>query len=97
LLAGDPVVSTDDAVIIRWTAASVTRGALRIRDADPARKLALEVTVAALDQAAVAKLGQRADPRGEVAGIDAWVTITESAQTWELFNCMVESAILVRA
>lgn len=97
LLAGKPVVSTDDAVVIRWTGASDTRGTLRIRDADTARKFALEVTVAALDQGAVAKMGRRADPKGVVASIDEWVTVTESTQTWELFNCVVESVILVRA
>lgn len=97
LLTGQQVLSADDAVVIRWTAAQGARGTLRVRDADPARRYVLDITVRALSQQEIAALPV-ADPAGVAASIDKWVKVTSpSTQTWELFNCRVEEVFIRRA
>ena len=94
LLTGRPVLSADDAVVIRWTAAQGARGTLRVRDADLAQRFVLDITVSALSQQEIAALPV-ADPAGVAASIDRWVDVTSaSTQTWELFNCRVEAVFI---
>jgi hypothetical protein len=97
LLTGQQVLSADDAVVIRWTAAEGARGTLRVRDADLARRFVLDITVHALSQQEIAALPV-ADPVGVAASVDRWVKVTSpSTQTWELFNCLVEDVFIGRA
>lgn len=94
LLTGQPVLSADDAVVIRWTAAQGARGALRVRDADLTQRFVLDITVRALSQQEIVALPV-ADPAGVAASIDRWVDVTSpSTQTWELFNCRVEDVFI---
>lgn len=94
LLSGRPVLSADDAVVIRWTAALGARGTLRIRDAEPAQRYVLDITVRALSQQEIGAL-PAADPAGVAASIDRWVDVTSaSTQTWQLFNCRVEAVLI---
>ena len=94
LLTGEPVLSADDAVVIRWTAAQGARGTLRVRDVDLAQRYVLDITVHALSQQEIAALPV-ADPAGVAASIDRWVDVTSaSTQTWELFNCRVEEVFI---
>ena len=94
LLTGQPVLSADDAVVIRWTAAQGAHGTLRIRDADSTQRFVLDITVHALSQQEIAGLPV-ADPAGVAASIDRWVNVTSaSTQTWELFNCRVEDVFI---
>jgi hypothetical protein len=91
------VLSEDSAVVISWTAAQGARGTLRIRDADPTQRYVLDITVRALSPQEIAALPE-ADPAGVADSIDKWVDETSaSTQTWELFNCRVETVFIGRA
>ena len=79
LLTGEPVLSADDAVVIRWTAAQGARGTLRVRDVDLSQRYVLDSTVHAFSQQEIAALPV-AEPAGVAASMRPGATAAEAAE-----------------
>lgn len=92
LLSGHRVVASDNRVQISWTCDGTFRCILRLRDANPTTEFLLDVIVEALQQDDVDQL-HSPDPAGVASPLpDAWMTlVSETAVTWELFNCRVDA------